>query len=231
MTANISFRKEVVRAIGFCSRHMHVLFEVAFSGRTENGLGFAVYVRDAVVELERLVRDLHPSPGSGVRNSPRRAFIPAGLSSRGTGRGASEKFSGAVAGSAGCPICSLLLEADSRRMWTFLEMLEDDTDFAKLYRKSGGLCALHFTVAVDSLASSGTGSQPTRVLIIDVELQKLGEIRHLLDERIRKYAWEYKDENIAPEEATSQMRAMHFIAGVEGLYCKTRKTPQYADLD
>ena len=229
MTASGGFRKKLVDAMGFCNHHMHLLYEVAFSSKAEDGLAYATYVRDVIGELEAVLRETESGFGAETGRAGGRGFASSGRASRGI-QGASATLARAIAGNEICPACSHLLDSERQRVGTFLVMLDDDADFAAVFARSRGVCALHLAAVMESLAQTGSRNDAAPALIMKVELENLGRIRHLLDERIRKYSWEFRDAPITREEANSQELAMNFIGGVEGLHCKTRKTPQYADL-
>ncbi len=230
MTSSGGFRKEVAEAMGFCNRHMHLLYDVAFSSQAEDGLGYATYVRDVIVEFERVIRVIDSSINSERRRGVGRSFIPTGRASRGM-VGASEAVRRAIAGATICPICSHLLDSDRRTVRVLLGMLDDDADFAATFGRSAGVCAVHLAAIIDSMGRSRPEKDATVSLIMKVELESLGRMHNLLDERIRKYSWEFRNDRVSPDEANSQKFAMNFIGGIEGLHCKTRKTLQYSDSD
>jgi hypothetical protein len=221
MTADSRFRNEVVSSRGFCNRHMHMLFEVAFSGKAENGLGYARYVKDVIAELENTMQEIR----SSLKATPARGrgLIPRGGRTRRDNEGISRALISAIRGVSICPVCSFLLESDARRMGTFLEMLSDDPEFAEQFGSSWGICVPHLSAVTQEPSGKWNASGEVANLLIDAELKNLRKVHRHLEERIRKYAWDFREEKITPEEGGSQTQALQLIAGCEGLYCKTRK--------
>lgn len=221
VTMDPDFRSKVVASSGFCNRHMHLLFEVSFSGHTENGLAYALYSNDVVAGLERSLRSIyadnhitHPPTSDG--------FLAKRPTSRDQAKQVSSKVSAALRGSASCPICEILVESEQRVIRTFLSMLADD-EFAGLYSKSAGICFPHFASSLGLLTREKKESESVVPLLYRKQLMTLASVRNLLEGRIRKYSWEHRDEVISPEEADAQRAALGMIAGTEGLYCRDRK--------
>ncbi|MDG6926747.1 MAG: hypothetical protein JRN09_09375 [Nitrososphaerota archaeon] len=224
VTMDPEFRKKVIAAAGFCNRHMHLLFEISFSGHTENGLGYALYAKDVLETLEGKIGELKPR----ARVEPRRGSSGGFLSKRTTPRRpmreAAFGAARALHGNRICPICEMLLDSDRRTLATFLNMLRDKA-FASIYTESGGICLPHFASSLGLLAEDKERSDTVVVLLFEVQNERLSRLRTLLDSRIRKYAWDHHDEALSSDEADSQEDALRMIAGAEGLYCRESKVP------
>jgi hypothetical protein len=210
---------------------MHLLYAVAFSAETEDGLGYALYARDVISSLEKTIEDARSKLRGQTKRTRGSNFISSGRMSRKNAEEMSAAVSGAVRGSVICPVCSRLVGLDRRNVATLLEMLGDDPDFARVFAGSKGVCTPHFAFAMEMLPGIKVRTEQTAQLLVDIELKSLKAIGRLLDERMRKYRWDFRAEKITQEEVHSQEEAMNAIAGVEGLHCKTRKTSQYWELD
>jgi Family of unknown function (DUF6062) len=221
LTMNPDFRAKIIAAAGFCNRHMHVLFEASFSGHTENGLGYALYMKDVLDTLESKIGGLNSnSHAEGFRRSSSSL-----LAKRSTSRRKAEvasRVANIIGGEVNCPICEMLGDSDRRTLTTFLKMLRERA-FASLYARSKGICMPHFSSSLALLTKEGDRSDSVMTLLFHVQLEKLGSLRKLLDGRIRKYAWEHRDEALSAEEVASQLSALWMIAGAQGLYCLERK--------
>jgi hypothetical protein len=216
------FRVKILASAGFCNRHMHLLFEAAFSGHTENGLGYAMFMRDVVNQLEGRMTRMQSALRAAGHIMESAKFITRGTAWRRQVGRVIDELEDSIQGSSICPICDMLLDFDARTVSTFLEMLEDK-DFADLFEASNGICLPHFVSSMELLPQKTAKSKAVGNLLFVVEIRLSRKIKDLLDGRIRKYAWDHRDEVLSPEEAGSQRAALLTIAGAEGLYCRPRK--------
>jgi hypothetical protein len=159
-------------------------------------------------DLARLTTNLKGAKGAG--EEPITAVI--------------RKLEETISGDEMCPVCAELLESDRARISSLLEMLESK-DFAELYGKSGAMCMPHFVSAMQLVPKSPLKNlEGAWSLLVKTELASLESVDHLLNERMKKYSWDFRHEGMSPDEASAQKIAMLSIAGVEGLYCRPRKT-------
>ena len=129
-----------------------------------------------------------------------------------------------ISGDDMCPVCAELLESDRARISSLLQMLVSK-DFAELYSKSRAMCMPHFVSAMQLVPKSALKNlEEVWSLLVKTELASLESVDHLLNERMKKYSWDFRHEGMSPDEANAQKIAMLAIAGVEGLYCRPRKT-------
>jgi hypothetical protein len=158
-------------------------------------------------------------------------LVPLLTSLKSARRPGGEPFSGVIrhlgetiSGEAMCPVCEELLESDKARIASLLQMLESK-DFAEVYSKSRAMCMPHFVSAMQLVPrTSQKNVESVWSLLVKTELSSLEWVDHLLNERMKKYSWDFRNEGMSPDEANAQKIAMLAIAGVEGLYCRQRKT-------
>jgi hypothetical protein len=218
---NPEFRDRVIAAAGFCNRHMHLLFRISSSSHAGNGLGYALYVEDVLEALEAKICELKPRTRAVPRNVSSGGFLSRGVN-RKTMKEAAFGAAKLLHGNTVCPICEMLYDSDRRTIATFLNMLRDKA-FASTYARSRGICLPHFAKSLGLLAEEKERSDTVMILLFEAQCGRLSRLRTLLDSRIRKYAWNHRDEALSSDEADSQEAALWMIAGAEGLYC--RKVP------
>jgi hypothetical protein len=98
-------------------------------------------------------------------------------------------------------------------------------DVAELYGKSDGMCVPHYVTAMKLLlASAPKNIEAMWTLMVKTELARLGVVDKVLNDRMEKYSWDSRDVGLTPEETAAQMTGALQIVGVEGLYCRPRKT-------
>jgi len=226
-------RSKVVKAVGFCSRHMHLLYQEAFSSRwSEDGLGYAQYMRDICIKLlDALIKiDNEANKSSKAKTKTMRLFLKKRepLKPLDSIKG---KMLRLLSGELVCPICEMLLEADRRRAGTLIRML-DDPEFREQFIISNHVCLPHFVLLTHQL--SHRKKRDTLELIslplIQMELAYIKKVTNQLSERIRKYSWEYRNETLG-EESEAQKRALELIVGYEGLYPKSKKDTSWLDFE
>jgi hypothetical protein len=112
-------------------------------------------------------------------------------------------------GSRICEICRRLLLIDGRRARTLVDMLAHDEDFAGQFAKSGRLCFPHFVTSMQMLRTRRVDKQQVATMLLETELRCLKDVDNLLT----------KGGKASPDMAAT------IIAGIEGLYCVTKKSP------
>ncbi len=88
-------------------------------------------------------------------------------------------------------------------------MLGHDDEFRDKFEKSGRICFPHFVTAMQMLQTRRVDKQKVAVSLIESELRCMKEVDRLLTEGGKA----------SPEMAAAM------IAGVDGLYCVTKKSP------
>jgi len=61
------FRAKVIEAKGFCNRHMHLLYNTAYTPGSQDGLGYALYMQDVVKLVLEQVKKSRPDIGGCIR--------------------------------------------------------------------------------------------------------------------------------------------------------------------
>jgi hypothetical protein len=201
-----AFRRDVVASSGFCNRHMHVLHRVVFSGGIPDGLGYAMYAEDTVEMLHGSIQAIQ----TAFHESRKKSWnvLSKERTPRAVIESAAEKLEEMLKGTRICEICRRMLLADARRTRTLLEMLGHQ-DFAGRFASSGRLCFPHFVTSMQMLPTRRVGRQAVAALLVETELRCLRGVDDLLSQG---------------GKASLEMAAM-MIAGVEGLYCVTKKGP------
>lgn len=201
-----AFRRDVTAASGFCNRHMHVLHRMVFSGGIPDGLGYAMYADDAVElfreNIQALQTALHESRKKSW-NVLSKDRTPAAVIDS-----SAERLDVTLQGTRICEICRRMLLADARRTRTLVDML-GHADFGQRFATSGRLCFPHFVTSVQMVPTRRVNKPAVAALLLEMELRCLKDVSCLLAE----------GGNASPGMAAAM------IAGVEGLYCVTKKTP------
>jgi hypothetical protein len=216
---NSELRGRLVNASGFCNRHTHAIHKASLTPNADDVHGCSACARTVVKKFQE---DLTPLLAS-LEAAGGRAQ-PGGAPERDPLASTIAQLERTISGVAMCPICEQLLESDKERIAGLLQVLEGK-DLPELYSKSDALCMPHFVTAMELLPRSPLkNSEGVWSLLVRTELTRLETVDHLLNERMKKYSWDFRNEGISPEEANSQKTAMLVISGVEGLYCRPRKT-------
>ncbi len=200
-----AFRRDVVASSGFCNRHMHVLHKTVFSGVIPDGLGYAMYAEDTVEMFRERIQAMQ----TAFHESRKKSWnvLSKERTPRAVIESAAAKLEETIQGARICEICRRMLLADARRTRTLLDML-GHADFAGRFASSGRLCFPHFVTSIQMLPTRRVNRQAVAALLIEMELRCLKDVDGFLTEG---------------GKASPEMAAM-IIAGVEGLYCATKKT-------
>jgi Family of unknown function (DUF6062) len=201
-----AFRKDVADASGFCNRHMHVLYRTVFGGGIPDGLGYAMYAQDSVEKFHETIQAIYTAQSEAGKKSWNvlsKERTPQAVIESSAG-----KFEKMLQGSRICEICRRMLLADARRTRTLVDMLGHE-DFAERFSKSGRLCFPHFVTSIQMVPTRRVKKKTVAALLVETEMRCLAEVDHLLGDG---------------GKASPEMAAM-MIAGVEGLYCVTKKSP------
>jgi hypothetical protein len=207
------FRKKVTAAKGFCNRHMHLLYRTAYSGRTENGRGYARYMQGVV---EKIVEQIAPLTADleGIELADSKIFF---LKRKQKLSLLDSKIKHATRGQKPCPACESLWSLDRIHLHTLVQMLEDK-EFRKEFKSSRGLCLPHFLSAMQML-NRAKFENPLIVArtLIETEIKSLKLVGSYLSEFVRKSSWNFRKEPRGPEINANHM-VLILLAGTEGLY-------------
>ena len=212
------FREKVIAARGFCNRHAHLLYKATYKGYTEDGLGYALYMKDVV---RKIIDELAPLPANHLSDSNsfnKQTFLgkrrKKALSILGN------KVKHAVQGRQVCPACEFLWSMDQTRLYTLVQML-DDEDFRKEFASSNGLCLPHFVSAIQMVCTSKLNN-PVKVSreLIRMEKKRLQLVEDLLSEFVRKQSWDFRNEPAGPEVNANPF-VLNLLFGAEGFTAKT----------
>jgi len=217
--ASSELRGKLIASSGFCNRHTHVIHKSGSGAKPEESFGDSACAQIVLKKLEDDLTALLADIKSGKASAD-----PAIESERNPLPGIIGKLEKTINGDSMCPVCQTLLESDKQRMSGLLPMLESK-DLAELYGKSDGMCVPHYVTAMKVLHSATLKNvEAVWSLLVKTELARLTAVDNVLNERMEKYAWDSRSEGITKEEAGAQMTGALQIVGVEGLYCRTRKT-------
>ena len=217
-TMNPGLREGILSASGFCNRHTHAIHG-GTGGGSDYGLSCPACAQTVLKKFEEglapLLANLQAAKGRAEGGRKKgEEILTQTISALET----------TISGDSVCPVCERLLESDRDRIASLLQMLENK-DFADLYLKSDAICMPHFVSATELLPWSGSkNTEGVWSILVRAELGRLEAVDYLLNERMKKYSWDFRNETMTPEEANAQKIAMLAIAGVEGLYCRPRKT-------
>ncbi|HUH99417.1 MAG TPA: DUF6062 family protein [Nitrososphaerales archaeon] len=207
---NSELREKIVAATGFCNRHTYVIQRGIQSPKGDESFGGSASAQLVLKKIEDSLTALLAE----VKGASGKEQIADVIS----------KLERTLYGQAVCPVCEKLLKSDKERISSLLHML-DSKDFADKYEKSDAICVPHFVSVMKLLPSSGLKStEAVWGLLMKTELARLGAVDTVLNERMNKYSWDHRSEGVTQEEAGAQNAGKLLITGVEGLYCRPRKT-------
>jgi len=211
-----AFRGKVVAAGGFCNRHAHMLYRVIHGGDVEDGLGYALYMKDITRKIMEQLSHLHENLSNNFKSSKSR--MPFHRKRRDTT--ALDNIINYDARRQQCPICEHLWSMNQIYLHTLVQMLDDDENFRVKFSSSKGLCLPHFASAMQIIHINKL-KNPIHVAkaLIDAEIKNLQLIEHLLSEFIRKQGWEFRNEHPG-EEVNANLLALNLLFGAEGVLLK-----------
>lgn len=197
-----SLRDKALAANGYCPPHTRLLVatELSNSG-APLGVNILYEVLDRRIARElkaianrpsgfRFVRDLLAKLGILLKPAP--VLAPAGP----------------------CPICDSAFQAALNSLSALFEELERKTpDILQAYQASDGLCLAHLRLGIQYFGKRHT--QAAHFLANLAANRLLNQADHM-KEFIRKKNWEYRDENLTPEEAVAWRDTLTFFTGYPG---------------
>ncbi len=210
--SNSEMREKIIASTGFCNRHTYVI-QRATSSKGDASFGGAssaqLVLKKIDGDITALLAEVKGSSG-GFGKEQMTSVIG--------------KLERTLYGQSVCPVCEKLLRSDKERIASLLKLLEGN-DLADRYAKSDALCVPHFVSVMRLLPSSGLKNpEATWSLLVKSELARLGAVDTVLNERMEKYSWDHKSEGVTQEQAGAQNAGKLMMTGVEGLYCRPRKT-------
>jgi len=221
VTMSPEFREKVKAAKGFCNHHMHLLYNTTHQGNTEDGSGYALYMRDVV---ERISKDLGSLPDclGSLEDSANSDILARRRRRRNAFSLLGNTVEHAVQGQQPCPACESLWSLDQINLHTLIQML-DDKEFREEFKSSKGLCLPHFVSAI-RMAGRSKLKNPAHVArtLIEVETKRLQLVEHYLSEFARKQSWDFRHEPWG-SEANANPMVLNLLVGVKGLYCRSYK--------
>jgi hypothetical protein len=198
-------RKPITDAYGFCPEHTRLLVatEMASSGPV---LG----VNMIYAQLGKLVGNELKQLSFGQRVSQTLQGLWRQISN-----GNGEKTEGQyLAPSGPCPVCALQAQANLNTLTALFEELENAEDPLWIaYQASDGICLAHLRMGLDHLASRFP--QAAKRIAEDASRRLLQQSTEML-EYIRKNNWEYRQEQIKPEESAAWRKTLTFFTGFPG---------------
>ena len=219
---NPDFLEEVEAARGFCNRHMHLFYDIAYKSYGADGLAYALYMQAVIERIAGDFQSLCSRFERDIKSTVKFHFPVRGM--RRKSPSLYRAFERVVEGERSCPVCSHLLSFDSMRLSTLVEMLGDE-DFRRKFESSDGLCLPHFLSAIRLIDERGFENAVDAIqALLKVEMRRIGLVKHLLSEFIRKRSWVFKDEPAGSEVDVNHI-VMNLLSGVEGLYYRSNRVP------
>lgn len=199
MVMDPGVRNEIVRSRGFCNRHMHEIVKVAETpGRTEDGVGFVMFMTDAVEMLDKdLDEDLALIDESQTTENVLRKLSRRSLDRR-----------------ASCPVCSWISRIHRIHCEPFFELLHNE-EYRVWYETGPGLCMPHFQFVLQIADFTEVARSSLKTVFL-AQKRKMREVLGLCNEYIRKSRWNSRNEPRGAE-ATVKDLILIKIAGLEGL--------------
>ncbi len=187
---------------GFCRRHAWELVQLEMAD-WGTGMGTAILYEDFVGRVLATLRDhlpsLSASPQSRTERFHRawakfRRSLPAG------------RLAEKLRPLAPCRACQ---RGEMNAQYNLERLIRNlaEPEFVERYRESDGLCLPHLRQAL-AMADDRAAS-----VLVAVAIEKLEALLPALGGYIRKHAWEFRAEPKLPEEQSSWIRAVAFMAG------------------
>ncbi|MEM2130088.1 MAG: DUF6062 family protein [Candidatus Bathyarchaeia archaeon] len=205
-------RNEVVAAKGFCNRHAHLLYKTAYKGGTEDGLGYAIYMKDIIEIINKQLEPL--TKQSRNLGDLKKKIFPHWRKQKQTYLLLFDIVEHVIERQQ-CPVCKHLQSMDKINQHTLIQMLEVE-EFQKEFKSSKGLCLPHFMSAIRILGQNKLKNPSTVAkALIETEKGNLQLVEHYLSEFIRKQSWDFREESWGPEANANRM-ALNLLVGAEG---------------
>ncbi|MEM3385503.1 MAG: DUF6062 family protein [Nitrososphaeria archaeon] len=208
------FRAKVVGARGFCNRHMHLLYETAYTPGSQDGLGYALYMQDVIKlmldKIKETKSDIEAIPleRSGMLHKREAVKIV---------KQTVNKLENSFKGTDSCPACEHLRQLDRLRTGTIIRMLDEDDEFRKIFSNSVGFCMPHFISILKIVSETKVKNQETVMsLLFDVETKNIEKIQSLLSKFIKRFDWAHVQKSYGEEVEVNSI-VKNFLKGVEGL--------------
>jgi hypothetical protein len=210
-----AFREKVVAARGFCNRHAHMLYRAIHEGDVEDGLGYALYMKDIIEKIIEQLSHLCTNLSNDSKLSKDRVLFHRKKGSVITLNDVIEHKTQRQQ----CPLCEHLWSMNQIYLHTLIQMM-DDEDFRIEFNSSKGLCLPHFVSAMQMVCISKL-KNPIYVAqaLIDAEMKRLQLIEHLLSEFIRKQSWDFRNEP-SGQEGNANFLALNLLFGAEGVHLR-----------
>ncbi len=207
------FRAKVIGARGFCNRHMHLLYNTAYTPGTQDGLGYALYMQDVIKlmldKIQETKSDIEEImlKASGMLSKKKVAKIKQTFN----------KLENNFKGTDLCPACEYLRQLDTMHTGTIIRMLDEDEEFRKIFLNSIGFCVPHFISIIKIVSETKVKNYEMILkLLFDVESKNIERIQILLTKFIKRFDWAYKQKSYG-EEIEANNIVKNFLKGVEGL--------------
>ena len=208
-----AFREKVIAAGGFCNRHAHMLYRAIHLSDVEDGLGYALYMKDIIEKIIEQLCHLSTNLSNVSRSSKCKVLFHRGkrvlLTLNNMVRHKTRKRQ--------CPVCEHLSTMNQIYLHTLVQML-DDEDFRVEFTSLKWLCLPHFVSAIQIVCISKL-KNPVYVAqaLIDTEMKRLQLTEHLLSEFIRKQSWDFRNEPLG-QEVNANLFASNLLFGAEGIH-------------
>ena len=194
---DVGMRRKLREARGFCNWHAWQAKKISSSA-----LGVAIIAKDLLTEeitrLDDLLRGYsfktnERAIGRGIAANPLLGFIQGWHQKR------------------VCPACEVMLEHEQHALETVLNFLHD-TEFARRFENSAGLCVIHTMRVVDR-----HGSHRNLRALIAVQRGKYAHLAGELEEFCRKHDYRFSHESWGAE-SDSWLRAIEFLVGKPNIF-------------
>jgi hypothetical protein len=208
------FREKVVGARGFCNRHAHLLIQATCESDVEDGLGYALYMKDVVKKVTEQLSALCTNLSNVSEFSKGRILFWKKSSIIALNSLIKHKTQRQQ-----CPLCGHLWSMDQIHLHTLVQML-DNEDFRKEFNSSKWLCLPHFASAMRIICISKL-KNPIYVAqaLLGSETKHFQLIENFLSEFIRKQSWNCRSEPAGPEVNVNLLVA-NLLVGAKGLYTR-----------
>lgn len=111
-----------------------------------------------------------------------------------------------------CPLCLAADESARNNLAALFEVLQSgDPKLAVTYKASGGLCLEHLRSGLEKHMEEAPAAAD---FLVQETIRRLTEEQGQMQEYLRKHNWEYRDEQMTPEEQSAWLHALTFFTGL-----------------
>lgn len=213
LTNEPDVRVPINDAYGFCPPHAQMLVakEMMTSGPTLGvNIIYSLLAKKVVSEL----KEISPAqnPGKRVRRAAKKLADRVAPDHPLLNKLAASGKGTLLVPAGRCPLCLTADESARNNLAALFEVLQSgDQKLTEIYKVSGGLCLEHLRSGLEAHLEETPAAAD---FLIEETIRRLTEEQGQMQEYLRKHNWEYRDEQMTPEEQSAWLHALAFFTGL-----------------